>query len=114
MSVSIGYTPLPSAETVIPATVAYSSTSVAFTDGDTARRMTITDSSVSGTSKIICTVKRPNTTDDSADNGFIYVANVVRTTAGSFDVLIVCLDIGGMDTTEDPPNETVTLNYSVG
>jgi hypothetical protein len=95
------------------ATVAISTASIAFTDGDTARRSTISDAAVSATSKIICTVVRPTTADDSADSGYVYDANVVRRATGSFDVLVRCTDIGGMDCTEKPPNETLTLCYQV-
>lgn len=90
-----------------------STVSVPFTDGDTARRLTVVDATVTPASKVMITVRRPDTADDSADGGYIYVPNVVKCAAGSFDVLIACLDIGGMDPTMKPPNETITLNYQV-
>lgn len=95
------------------ASVAISTASVAFTDGDTARRVTVTDAAVSATSKILCSIMRPTTTDDSADQGYVYDANVVKRDTGSFDVYLRCTDIGGEDCTERPPNETVTLCYQV-
>lgn len=95
------------------AVVAISTANVAFTDGDTARRVTITDAAVSAASKVLCSVRRPDTTDDSADRGYLYIPNVVKCASGSFDVLIACLDIGGMDPTEKPPSETITLLYQV-
>lgn len=95
------------------ASVAISTTSVAFTDGDTARRVTVTDAAVTAASKIIATVRRPDTTNDSEDRGYLYIPNVVKCASGSFDVLIACLDIGGMDPTMNPPNETITLCYQV-
>ena len=88
--------------------------SIAFTDGDTFRRVTITDARVLATSNIVCTIRRPNSTDDSADRGYLYVANVVEVVAGAFDVLVACLDWGFDDPTENPPNETVTLCYTIG
>jgi hypothetical protein len=88
--------------------------SIAFTDGDTLRRVTITDTNVLSTSNIVCTIRRPNSTDDSADRGYLYVANVVEVVVGAFDVLVACLDWGFDDPTENPPNETVTLCYTIG
>jgi hypothetical protein len=93
--------------------VSISSASIAFTDGDTARRVTIADAAVSATSKIMCCVCRPTTADDSADRGYVYTANVVARASGTFDVLATCLNIGGLDPTENPPNETITLYYQV-
>lgn len=90
-----------------------SSVAVAFTDGDTMRRVTVTDAAVSATSKIVGTVVRPDTTDDSADRGYIYLANVVKRAAGSFDLLLSCLGWGFDDPTEQPPNETITYCYTV-
>ena len=87
--------------------------SIAFTDGDTLRRVTITNASVLSTSKIVGTIRRPNTTDDSADAGYIYIANVVKVSAGSFDLLVACLAWGFDDPVLYPPNETVTFAYSI-
>ena len=95
------------------ASVAISTTTIAFTDGDTARRVTVTDATVNAASKVIATVRRPDTTDDSADRGYVYIPNVVKCASGSFDVLIACLDLSGMDPTAMPPNETITLCYQV-
>lgn len=95
------------------ASVAISTASIAFTDGDTARRTTISDAAVSATSKIICTIMRPTTADDSADAGYVYDANVVRRASGAFDVLVRCTDLSGLDCTEKPPSETLTLCYQV-
>jgi hypothetical protein len=89
------------------------STSVAFTDGDTLRRVTVSDAAVAASSKIIATVRRPDTANDSADSGYLYLPNVVRVATGAFDVLIACLDWGFDDPTLNPPNETVTLCYQV-
>lgn len=88
--------------------------SIAFTDGDTLRRVTITDANVLSTSNIVCTIRRPNSTDDSADQGYLYIANVVEVVVGAFDVLVACLDWGFDDPTQKPPNETVTLCYTIG
>jgi hypothetical protein len=93
------------------ATVAISTVNVPFTDGDTARRVTVTDAAVGAADKIICSVRRPDSADDSADAGYVYLANVVRIAAGAFDVLLCCLDLSGGDPTERPPNETVVLEY---
>jgi hypothetical protein len=87
--------------------------SIPFTDGDTMRRVTITDANVNAGSRIVASVTRPDTADDSQDPGYIYIANVVRIGTGSFDVLISCLDWGFDDPVENPPNETVTLHYII-
>ncbi len=86
---------------------------IPFTDGDTARRVTITDAAVSSTSKILFQLRRPDTTSDLTDLGFVYFASIVLQTAGRFDILVVARDWGGDDTSDDPPNETLTLNYTV-
>ena len=84
--------------------------SIAFTDGDTARRVTVTNASLGPTSKVLLCVRRPNVTE-ADDNGYVYTANVVTRAAGSMDVLIVCTDPeGGFP--EPPPNETVVLEYA--
>lgn len=90
-----------------------SSVDIAFTDGDTMRRVTVTDAAVSATSKIIGTIRRPDTTTDSSDPGYIYIANVVRVATGAFDVLLSCLGWGFDDTTGKPPNETVKFYYQI-
>jgi hypothetical protein len=87
------------------------SQSIAFTDGDTFRRVTITDAAVSATSKIMLTVTRPTTTDEN-DVGWIYIANVISRGTGTFDVIISALDYG-LSEAEIGPNETITLNYQV-
>lgn len=92
---------------------AMSYVSVDFTGGDTCKRITVTDAAATTSSAILMTVARPNSTDDSADRGYLYTANVVRRAAGAFDALISCLDIGGMDCTENPPNETIDVFYQV-
>lgn len=94
------------------ASVALNSTSVAFTDGDTVRRVTVTDASVGATDKILCSLRRPDSADDSADAGHLYFVNVVNVAAGSFDVVVVCCDRGMGDTTEQPPNETIQLVWT--
>jgi hypothetical protein len=91
-----------------------SAAAVAFTDGDTMRRATVTDAAVSASSKIVGTIRRPDTANDSADRGYIYLANVVRIGTGSFDLLVSCLGWGFDDPTKNPPNETVTFYYTIG
>ena len=90
-----------------------SSVAIDFTNGDTLRRVTVTDAAVSATSKIIGTIRRPDTTDDSADRGYIYLVNVVRVATGAFDVLLSCLGWGFDDPTANPPNETVQFYYQI-
>lgn len=94
------------------AVVAISSATVAITDGDSARRVTITDAAVVPASKIILTVKRPDTTD-ATDPGIVYVPTVVRVGTGDFDVLLMALGLSGDDPTGIVPSETITLYYQV-
>lgn len=94
------------------ASVAISSVSIPFTNGDTVQRVTVTDATVGPDSKVMGAVLRPDT-DDSADKGFIFVPNVVKRNTGSFELVVACLDQGGLDPTENPPNETVQYLYLV-
>lgn len=89
------------------------SASIQFTDGDTLRRVTITDGNVTSSSRIVGGIRRPDTNDDSADRGYIYTANVVKVANGSFDVLISADAWGYEDPVELPPNETISFQYTV-
>lgn len=86
---------------------------IAFTDGDTVRRVTITDAAVGVSSKIIFSIQRPNVTDAN-DVGYLYVANIVTVAAGSFDILVACTGWATDEMSNNPPNETVTLIYTLG
>lgn len=90
------------------------STSVAFTDGDLVKRVSIASGSVTAVSKIMLTVRRPDLADDSVDAGYLYIAQVVRVYAGGFDLVIVCFGVGLDDETENPPNETIFINWMAG
>lgn len=94
--------------------VTLTSVAIPFTDGDTMRRVTITDAAVSPSSKIIGSVRRADTADDSADLGFRYTANIVKLAAGSFDLSVTCLAWGGDDAVLAGVNETVYYVYTVG
>lgn len=89
----------------------YSET-VSFT-GDTVARVTVANGVVSGSSKIVGTLRRPDKVD-SEDPGYIYVANIARQGAGEFDLLVVCLDFSGNDPTLLGPNEDLVFVYTVG
>jgi len=70
---------------------------------------------VASTSNIVCSVRRPDTTDDSADIGLVYICSVLKVAAGSFDVGIAALGWGFDDPVESGlVNETVTLCYTIG
>lgn len=90
---------------------AASSVSIAFTDGDTFRRVTVTDAAVSSTSKIVGTITRPDTTND-ADRGLVYIPTIARRFSGGFDLLVACLG-WGFDDPVGLANETITFNYTV-
>lgn len=88
-----------------------STVSVAFTDGDTMRRVTVSDAAVTATSKILVSVVRTTVTDEN-DPGIFFEANVVSRGEGTFDVLIVARGWGFSDPV-GIVNETITLNYLV-
>jgi len=90
-----------------------SAASLSFTDGDTLKRFTISDATVSTTSKIVGSVRRPDSADDSVDEGYIYTWSLVEVATGSFDILVAVHDGGYQDCTGNPPNETVTFWYIV-
>lgn len=90
------------------------SVSIAFTDGDTSRRVTITDANALITSIILGNVRRPDTIDDSADKGYIYHWSMVKMNSGNFDIDISVHSWGFEDPVENPPNETVTFFYILG
>jgi hypothetical protein len=89
------------------------SASIPFTDGDTLRRVSVSNGVVTATSKIVGTIRRPDTASDSVDRGYIYHANVVLVGTGSFDLLVVCTGWGFDEVTDLPPNETITFYYQV-
>lgn len=95
------------------ASVSINTASIAFTDGDTARRVTISNGAVTASSNILCSVQRPTVTEAN-DRGYCYTATVVSRGTGTFDVLIIALDTSGLDPSDNPPNETVTLLYLIG
>lgn len=91
--------------------VEISTVSVAFTDGDTMRRVTVSDGAVTATSKIICSVTRATVADED-DMGIFFQANVVSRGTGTFDVIVVARGWGFSDPV-GIVNETITLNYLV-
>lgn len=93
--------------------VASGSATIAFTDGDTFKRATITDANVFTTSKIIGTIRRPDVASEVEDDGFVYHHNIVLLENGSFDISVTCTAWGFEDPFDDPPNETIRFNYFV-
>jgi hypothetical protein len=89
-----------------------STASLDFTDGDTAKRFTVTDANVGATNVIQCSIRRADIADVD-DPGWIYVPNVVKVAAGSFDVLVVAFMRDGLPGVNEFPNETVVLSYSI-
>lgn len=84
-----------------------------FTDGDTFKRFTITDTDCTPRSRVTCSVERLNVANVD-DPGWTYHANVVLVDTGRFDVNVSAI---GPDAFPPPnndfPNETVTLRYSI-
>lgn len=89
-------------------TTTLKSVDVAFTDGDTLRRVTVTDADVTAGDLILCSIRR-TTASEAEDSGHTYTANVVAVRAGEFDVRIEALQLGRPDGV--PPNETIKLIY---
>lgn len=91
------------------------SVAIPFTDGDSLRRVTVTDATVTAASQIIGSIRRPDSADDSVDRGYLYTANVVRVGSGAFEVLVWCAAWGAADdAVPSQPNETVLFVYAVG
>lgn len=84
---------------------------LSFTDGDTLKRFTITDASVRAVGNTPIPVIRRDDIADVNDNGWIFTANIVTVTDGSFDVLVSALSGDGVAGVNEFPNETVTLVY---
>lgn len=95
------------------ASSAPASVSVAFTDGDTLRRVTVTDAACVASSKIIGAIVRPDQSDEAADKGYLYHWNVTRRAAGAFDVVIAATAWGLEDPVLNPPNETIEFVYTL-
>jgi hypothetical protein len=82
--------------------------SITFAADESVKRITITDANVTTTSKITHSIRRADITD-VADPGWMYTANVVTQTNGTFDILVVAHDLDGP--TLSAPNESVTIHY---
>jgi hypothetical protein len=76
-------------------------------------RFTVTDAAVTASSSVLVSVRRPDVTDVN-DHGWLFIANVVKISSGSFDVLISVLEQPGRDSLVDPPSGPLTLTYTVG
>jgi hypothetical protein len=84
-----------------------------FSDGDTAKRFTVTNTAVTTTSRIVGSIRRPDVAD-SLDYGYLYLVNVVTIAAGSFDLLVAVTGLGLDDVTDQPPLGSVEFHYQVG
>lgn len=93
-------------------TPSYAAT-LSFANGDTLKRFTVSNSAVVSTSKIVGNIRRPNTANDSADFGYLFIANIVNITTGSFDLLVAVTDGGLDDVTRKPPLGSVEFHYQV-
>lgn len=89
-----------------------SSASLDFTDGDTAKRFTITDAMVEATSQLHVSIHRIQVADVD-DYGWVFVANVLQVRSGSFDVKVVALAEDAIAAAGEFPNETVALSYLI-
>lgn len=84
---------------------------LSFADGDTLKRFTIADASVTAAGNTPIPVIRRDDIADVDDPGWIFTANIVTVTDGSFDVLVSALPGDGLPAVNEFPNETVTLVY---
>lgn len=88
-------------------------TSVVFPAGETVVRVSVENGQVSEGSSIVGTVKRA-TVAKSDDSGLIYMANVITSTDGVFDLVVSRCDYGMMDAAEWAPAESVEFTYTIG
>jgi hypothetical protein len=86
---------------------------VAFTDGDCVKRVTISDVKAGVGLRVVATIRRPDVTEGT-DAGYVYTWQCTRMASGQFDLVIQCLGVGGDDVTEVPPNETINVEYVLG
>jgi hypothetical protein len=87
----------------------FGTTSQLFNDKFLVKRLTITNSSILSTDKIMVSVSRQVLDQD--DLGLMFLANVVRIQNGSFEVVVSCLSYGMTDQTGLVPNEIVNINW---
>ena len=108
--------PPPNATCTIPGAGAalIATATIAFTNGDTYQRVTISDANATTTSKIVGTIRRPDGTDLADTGAFIYLWAVVRRQAGSFDLAVAVQALGQAEPWLAPPNETVNFDYLLG
>lgn len=85
---------------------------VDFTDGDVFKRVTITAPACTPTSTVLVGISIADTAD-SDDAGWIYVANVITRTFGSFDVKVAALVLGEPGINDEGPNEIISLVYEI-
>lgn len=84
-----------------------------FTDGDTAKRFTITSPDILPGSLIsVPTIQRANT-EEVDDQGWSYHASVSKVVAGSFDVNVCALMLGEPPINDEYPNEQVNLIWTI-
>lgn len=85
---------------------------LSFADGDTYKRFTITDASVSASTPPFCQIVRDTVSDDD-DAGWHFDVCVVSVAAGTFDVTVTATVLGEPPVDNESPNEVVTLAYSL-
>jgi hypothetical protein len=84
-----------------------------FTDGDTAKRFTITDANVTARStvRLYCIERR---VPELTDPGWAYVVNLSSVSDGSFDVTVFAFNADAYPPPNNVfPNEDLTLHYSL-
>lgn len=86
--------------------------SLDFTDGDTFKRVTITDPDVGPADYPFCQIDK-RSVEDVDDAGWFYGVNVAKVNAGSFDVNVAASSWNEDPQADEYPNEVVTLVYIV-
>ncbi len=87
--------------------------SLSFADGDTFKRFTVTDANVAADSIVSVAIRRADV-EAVDDYGWVFVPNVVKVAAGSFDVNVAVFAENEPPLAAEFPNETVTLAYVLG
>ena len=88
------------------------SSPIDFTDGDTFKRVTITDAQIVGSSQPNVSIRKIPPADQD-DAGWTYIANVVDVATGSFTVQVTALSADNPQAPDEYPNESIILVYSL-
>jgi hypothetical protein len=96
-----------------PGGASLSTFTVTFNGTDTGVRTTVSDAAATATSKIVLTIRQPDSVSSEDQKGYIYEANIVKQATGSFDVYVVAMSPDGDPIDEEMPSDTLTVIYQI-